>query len=356
MPLVKRDRIARSVFAAAIIAAHLLLAYFLAAPLRQYTNPISSSGEAVLLLMPGASRETTDQSEPAPIEPQLEEPEVVWVPTAPDFAIESPAEASRQQAAAQPGSGRPDVPGTLASDAGIAVLQRVLPQYPIESVRAGEEGSAVLQVLVDESGRASEVRVARSSGYERLDDSAVRAVSLWKFAPSTKGALAVATWGEMELRFELYRFTVSRIVDAPLDLVPPGQILNVSNEAPVPGGEAALRGLMNEVRSANSDAFDAPWLRDELKRMKEALAGWGEAGAIQFNGPAAGNRWRAYEIRPEFRKGSGRETVELRWDVYRVSHDRGVSEWRIAIDRNGTIWCAHAGSVRPGGAVLQVAR
>ncbi len=356
MHRLRRDRVARSVFAAAIIAAHLLLAYLLTVPLRHATTPISGAGESVLLLMPGASRETTAQSLPTQGEPQLEKREVVWVPTAPDFEIEYPAEASGQQAASQPGSGRPDVPGTLAPEAGIAVLQRVLPQYPIESVRANEEGSTVLQVLVDESGRASEVRIARSSGYERLDDSAVSAVSLWKFAPSTKGALAVATWGEMELRFELYRFTVSRIIDAPLDLVPPGQILNISNEAPVPGGEAALRGLMKEVRSTNADAFDAPFLRDELKRMKEALAGWGEAGAIQFSGAAAGNRWRAYEIRPEFRKGSGRETVELRWDVYQVSHDHGMSEWRIAIDRSGTIWCAHAGSVRPGTVVLQVSR
>ena len=352
MHIVRRDRMARSVFAAAIIAAHLLFVFLLTAPRRHDTTPISGAGESVLLLLPGDSREATAQSKPADIEPQLEKPEVVWVPIAPDFAIESPAEAGRPQVASQLGSGRPDVPGSLASDAGIAVLQRVLPQYPVESVRAGEEGSAVLQVLVDEGGRASEVRVARSTGFERLDDSAVKAVSLWKFAPSTKGALAVATWGELELRFELSRYSVSRIVDAPLDLVPPGQILSVGNQEPVAGGEAALRGLMNEMRSADADAFDAPWLRDELKRMKEALVGWGEAGAIQFRGPAAGNRWRAYEVRPEFRKGNGRETIDLRWDVYRVSHDHGVSEWRIAIDRNGTIWCAHASSVPRAKAVL----
>ena len=355
MRMVKSDRMARSGFAAAIIAAHLLLAYFLTVPLRQATTAIAGAGESVMLLLPGESRDATVQSAPAQVEPQIEEPEVV-VPITPDFEIRYPQEASRQQFASQAGSGRPDLPDTSAPDAGIAVLQRVMPQYPAESMRAGEEGSAVLQVLVDESGRASEVRVARSSGYERLDTSAKNAVSLWKFAPSTKGSLAVPTWGEMEMRFELYRFTVSRIVDAPLDLVPPGQILNAANEAPVPGGEAALRGLMGEVRAADADAFDAPWQRNELKRMKEALTGWGEAGAIQYQGAAAGNRWRSYEIRPEFRKGNGRETVELRWDVYRVSHDRGISEWRIAIDRNGTIWCAQADAVRSAAGVRQVSR
>jgi TonB family protein len=222
-------------------------------------------------------------------------------------------------------------------------------------MRAGEEGAAVLQVLVDETGRASEVRVARSSGYTRLDDAAVSAVRRWKFAPSTQGALAVSTWGEMEMRFNLYRYSVSRIVDAPLDLVAPGQILNASRESPVPGGEQALRALIEQVRSGDPDSFDAPWLRDDMRRMQEALAGWGRERSIQFKGPAAGNRWRSYEIRPEFRRGD-MQTVELRWDVYQVSHDRGVSEWRIALDREGRIWSARAGRAPSEPGLLHVSR
>ncbi len=350
-----RDRTARGTVAAIIIVAHLLLAYFLIQPLRRFTSAAPGSGESELLLMPGDARETQAQSPPVPIEPELEEAKAVSV-TAPTLEIRPATDDSRDQSATQLGSGRSDVPVSLAPDVGIAVLQRVMPQYPIESVRAGEEGGTVLQVLVDERGQASDVRVARSSGYDRLDQAAMRAVSAWKFAPSTQGALAVPTWGELELRFNLYRFTVSRIVDAPLDLVPPGQILNAANETPVPGGEEALRTLMNEVRAGDPDSFDAPWLRDEMKRMREALAGWGEANEIRFKGAAAGNRWRPYEVRPEFRKGGVRSTVELRWDIYEVAHDRGVSEWRIAIDRNGRIWCAHAGRVHSGDGMLQVAR
>jgi periplasmic protein TonB len=352
-----RDRMARGTVAALIVVGHLLLAYCLVQPLRLFTTRAASDGEAVLLLMPGDSREAKAQSEPSPIEPTLEPPPPPLA-SAPDFQIRPPTDSSSEQTAAQLGSGRSDAPTISDSDAGIAVLQRVMPQYPVESMRAGEEGGAVLQVLVDEKGQASDVRVARSSGYPRLDEAAVSAVSLWKFAPSTRGALAVSAWGELELRFNLNRYTISRIVDAPLDLVPPGQILNAANEAPAPGGEQALRTLLNEIRTADADSFDAPWLRDDLQRMKEALRGWGEEQTIQFLGPAAGNRWRPYEVRPEFRKSSGRETVELRWDVYRVSHDHGVSEWRIAIDRSGRIWCAHAGRGRgsSGPGMLQVAR
>jgi len=349
-------RASRGLFAAGIVAAHLLFAYFLIVPLRQLTTRIPAAGEAVMFLLPGDTRDRAQSVEQAEVEPQLEEPQVVWVPMTPDLAIEYPDDAAHQSAAAQAGSGRADVPETLASDAGIAVLRRVLPQYPIESVRAGEEGSAILQVLVDQTGHASDVRVVRSSGYGRLDDSSVNAVSRWQFAPAMKGALPVQAWGEMEMRFNLYRFTVSRIVDAPLDLVPPGQILNAAQVSAVPGGDKALRALIDEVRTTDADAFDAPWLRDELKRMRGALAGWGEPGAIVFQRAAAGNRWRSYEVRPEFRRSVGRETVELRWDIYDITHDHGSSEWRIAVDREGHIWCAQADSVRPGSTVLQVSR
>ena len=347
---------ARGTVAAVIVFAHVLLAYFLIQPLRRFTTPAASAGESVLLLLPGDSREARAQSQSAPIEPTLEEPQPVKVSLAPNVEIRPATDEASDSSFAQLGSGRPDVPATLAPDAGIAVLQSVMPQYPVESMRAGEEGAAVLQVLVDEGGRASDVRVARSSGYERLDAAAVSAVNRWQFAPSTKGSLAVPTWGEMEMRFNLYRYAISRIVDAPLDLVAPGQILNAANETPVPGGEQALRALMAEVRSGDPDSFNAPWPRDDMRRMKEVLAGWGEEHAIQFKGAAAGNRWRSYEIRPEFRKGNTRQTVELRWDVYEVSHDRGVSEWRIAIDRNGAIWSAHAGRARSGTGFLQVSR
>jgi TonB family protein len=347
---------ARGTVAALIVVAHVLLAYFLIQPLRRFTTPAAGAGESVLLLLPGDSREARAQSRPVSIEPTLEEPEPVKVSLAPNVEIRPATDEAGDSSFAQVGSGRPNLPATLAPDAGIAVLQSVMPQYPLESVRAGEEGAAVLQVLVDERGRASDVRVARSSGYERLDEAAITAVSRWKFAPSTQGALAVPTWGEMEMRFNLYRYGVSRIVDAPLDLVAPGQILNAASETPVPGGEQALRSLMEDVRSGDPDSFDAPWLRDDMRRLKEALRGWGEEHEIQFKGPAAGNRWRSYEVRPEFRKGNTRQTVELRWDVYQVAHDRGESEWRIAIDRNGTIWSAHAGRARSGQGLLHVSR
>jgi periplasmic protein TonB len=346
-----KDRVTRGAVAAIILAAHVLLIYVLAVSAGVIPSRMPSAGEAMFILVPGDSRESVESTEPE-IEPELVPPQEPLSPSVLQVDIQMPTEstpdsADARSAAISPSdaaSGLREMPNISRGATGIAILRRVLPEYPRASMRAGEEGGTVVQVLVDESGSASDVKVARSSGFERLDDSAVSAVRQWKFAPAMKGTLAVATWGEMELRFNLYRFTVSRINDAPLDLLPPGELAAGANETPVPGGDVALELLMDELRATIPGESGAAWPSGEVARIKEALAGWGNARSIQYRGAAAGHRWRTYEVKPEYRRGRSRETVELRWDLYEVSHEHGSSEWRIAVDRNGTIWCAHAGA------------
>jgi periplasmic protein TonB len=57
------------------------------------------------------------------------------------------------------------------------------PAYPRESSRRREYGTVVLRVLVDPSGRAAQIQVERSSGYERLDAAAREAVQKALFRP-----------------------------------------------------------------------------------------------------------------------------------------------------------------------------
>jgi protein TonB len=321
------------------------------------TSPASDDGNGVFVLLPGDTNQSdiasrTPEVQPLEVPPQRLAPQESWAPTVPEILVENVLIDVTSNRTGSNQSGIRDTPAPSDDSTGIAIVQRVMPEYPSASMRAGEQGGTVLQIRVDESGQASEVRIARSSGYPRLDESAIRAVRQWKFAPATEGALAVPAWGELELRFNLYRFTLSRINDAPHDLVPPGQIAAGASEAPVPGGEAALQLLMDEVRAADPNQFGAAWPQGEMARLKSALAGWGDAQLVQYQGAVTGNRWRTYEIKPEF-KGRGRQTVELRWDMYEVTHDHGTSEWRIAVDRNGNIWCAHAGSrTRPPATIL----
>ena len=55
-------------------------------------------------------------------------------------------------------------------------LRNPQPEYPERSRENGEEGTVMLRVGVSAAGRASEVTVAASSGYPRLDRAAKAAV------------------------------------------------------------------------------------------------------------------------------------------------------------------------------------
>jgi periplasmic protein TonB len=65
----------------------------------------------------------------------------------------------------------------------VEYVRTPLPVYPRESSRRREHGTVLLRVLVDASGRAAQVQLERSSGYERLDHSALEAVRRWLFRP-----------------------------------------------------------------------------------------------------------------------------------------------------------------------------
>ena len=66
------------------------------------------------------------------------------------------------------------------------------PVYPRESSRRREHGTVLLRVLVDPSGRAAQVQVERSSGYERLDVAAREAVQKALFRPHEVNGVAQA--------------------------------------------------------------------------------------------------------------------------------------------------------------------
>lgn len=73
-------------------------------------------------------------------------------------------------------------------------LDNPKPVYPALSRRLREEGRVVLRVFVEAAGSVGQVEVRSSSGFERLDKSAMAAVAQWKFKPARQGADAVGAW------------------------------------------------------------------------------------------------------------------------------------------------------------------
>ena len=102
------------------------------------------------------------------------------------------------------GSGKSQVQSEGDSEALYApsYLRNPKPVYPERSRQLGEEGVATLSVRVGADGRALEVSVARGSGYRRLDQAAVDAVSRWRFVPAKRNGKPVESDLTVPVRFE----------------------------------------------------------------------------------------------------------------------------------------------------------
>jgi len=62
----------------------------------------------------------------------------------------------------------------------------------------------LLRVEVGVDGLAKRIEIARSSGFDSLDQSAMETVrSRWRFVPARRDGVAVESWCEIPIRFAL---------------------------------------------------------------------------------------------------------------------------------------------------------
>ena len=86
----------------------------------------------------------------------------------------------------------------------VRVLVPPAPEYPNLSKRLGERGTVQLYMHLLADGTVGEVRVQRSSGYARLDKSALEASTTLKFTPArTRSGKVVDTWAILPVDFRL---------------------------------------------------------------------------------------------------------------------------------------------------------
>jgi protein TonB len=77
------------------------------------------------------------------------------------------------------------------------------PDYPRMSKRLGEQGKVVLKVLIGTDGAPQKVELVTSSGFERLDKSALDAAMRWRYVPGKRGGVAEAMWYQVPIQFTL---------------------------------------------------------------------------------------------------------------------------------------------------------
>ena len=90
------------------------------------------------------------------------------------------------------------------SEATIAYETATPPAYPIEALRAGVQGTVLLKVLVDTSGKPVQVTIDRSSGSRVLDDAARQHVlAAWRFHAAMRDGRAIQAWALVPVKFNL---------------------------------------------------------------------------------------------------------------------------------------------------------
>jgi periplasmic protein TonB len=104
-----------------------------------------------------------------------------------------------------PGSGGGVGGGVFRVGGGVSspiLLSKTEPEYSEEARKAKHQGSVVLYVQIDTSGRATNIKVVKSLGLG-LDEKAVEAVSKWKFSPGKKDGKPVTVEATIEVNFRL---------------------------------------------------------------------------------------------------------------------------------------------------------
>ncbi len=86
---------------------------------------------------------------------------------------------------------------------GAAYLNNPAPDYPAASRRFGEQGVVLLRVLVSMNGQAESVQIETSSGYNRLDQAAIKAVQMWSFIPAKRNNQPQSAYVLVPLKFSL---------------------------------------------------------------------------------------------------------------------------------------------------------
>jgi protein TonB len=77
------------------------------------------------------------------------------------------------------------------------------PEYPVSEIRQEHEGTVLLRVQILPNGRVGAVQVEQSSGFVKLDESAVREAHRYRMKPGTHDGVAMAMWVRVPVTFRL---------------------------------------------------------------------------------------------------------------------------------------------------------
>ena len=81
-------------------------------------------------------------------------------------------------------------------------IKKIYAKYPDAAKARKLEGTVRLSVLVDETGRVLDIKIAKSSSHPMLDEAVVKAYREWQFSPATKQNIPVKVWITAAMSFQ----------------------------------------------------------------------------------------------------------------------------------------------------------
>lgn len=82
-------------------------------------------------------------------------------------------------------------------------LNNPKPPYPPLSKRLGEQGKVVVRVFIGTDGTAQKAEIKQSSGFDRLDQSALATALRWRYLPGKRAGVPEAMWFNVPFNFVL---------------------------------------------------------------------------------------------------------------------------------------------------------
>lgn len=131
---------------------------------------------------------------PAPNAPSVQpvSPPAPYVPTVVVAAVAAPAPPAP-----------PAAPKIVLPSSDADYLSNPKPPYPPISKRLSEQGKVIVRVLISAEGQALKAELRQSSGFERLDQSALATVMKWRYVPGKRDGVAEAMSFNVPITFQL---------------------------------------------------------------------------------------------------------------------------------------------------------
>ena len=97
----------------------------------------------------------------------------------------------------------PSPPAIQLPSSDASYLQNPKPPYPALSRRLNEQGKTTVRVLIGIDGLPQRAEIAKSSGFDRLDQAAITTIMGWRYVPGKRGGVAEAMWFNVPINWVL---------------------------------------------------------------------------------------------------------------------------------------------------------